>query len=299
MVSAIITTHNREDLLPRAINSVMTQTYKELELIVVSDGSKDGTDKLMGQYSNDKRINYISYYPGKGGNYARNIGIEAAKGEFIAFLDDDDEWLPTKIEKQMELMNADHEVGLVYTGINCIYVNEGIKYTFKPTSRGDLSKEILFQNCIGSTSSVMLRKSLCKDCMFDENLQALQDFDLWIKVLQGCKADVVVEPMVNYYNYRNQIQVSSSTAKYVQATDYINKKYSDLFARLSPQEYKQKQINDIMLLGNKAMRNNSPSEARKFFLEAFEIRPSVSPIVSWLLSFFGYNNMLRLKSKLR
>ncbi len=297
MVSVVIPTHNRVDLLPRAIESVLNQTYKDIELIVVSDGSTDSTDDLMGNYANDSRIKYINYKPAKGGNYARNTGFDAATGDYVAFLDDDDEWLPTKIEKQVALMEADDEVGLVYTGIKCIYVNENITYPFIPTLRGDLSKEILFQNCVGSTSSVMLRRSHCRACRFDENLQALQDFDLWIKVLQGCKADVVSEPMVNYYNYRNQTQVSSSTAKYIQATDYINKKYADLFAKLTPQEYKLKQFNDIMLLGNKAMRNNSPAEARKFYIQAMHTRLSPSSIASWVLSFFGYKTMLRIKSK--
>ena len=299
MVSVVIPTHNRANLLPRAIDSALNQTYKNLEVIVVSDGSTDGTDELMQRYVKDSRVKYINYKPGRGGNYARNTGLDVAQGEYVAFLDDDDEWHTSKIEKQVALMEADDKVGLVYTGINCIYVNEGISYSFIPTKRGDLSKEILFENCIGSTSSVMLRRSLCRACRFDENLQALQDFDLWIKVLQGCKADVVSEPMVQYYNYRNQTQVSSSTAKYVQATDYINKKYMDLFAKLTPYEYKQKQVNDIMLLGNKAMRNNSPSEARQFFGQAFKINPSLSPVASWVLSFFGYKNMLRLKSKLK
>lgn len=299
MVSVVIPTHNRVDLLPRAIESVLNQTYKDIELIVVSDGSTDGTDELMAKYANDSRIKYINYKPAKGGNYARNSGFDAASGDYVAFLDDDDEWLPPKIEKQVALMKADDEVGLVYTGINCIYVNENISYPFIPKLRGDLSKEILFRNYVGSTSSVMLRKSFCESCRFDENLQALQDYDLWIKILQGCKADVVPEPMVNYFNYRNQTQVSSSTAKYVQATEYINKKYTDLFAKLSPKEYKQKKINNIMLLGNKAMRNNSPAEARNFFWQAFITKPSYSPMVSWLLSFFGYKNMLRLRSKVK
>ena len=297
MVSVVIPTHNRVDLLPRAIESVLNQTYKDIELIVVSDGSADGTDELMAKYGNNSRIKYINYQPAKGGNYARNSGFDAASGDYVAFLDDDDEWLPTKIEKQVALMEADDEVGLVYTGIKCIYVNENITYPFIPTLRGDLSKEILFQNCVGSTSSVMLRRSHCRACRFDENLQARQDFDLWIKVLQGCKADVVSEPMVNYYNYRNQTQVSSSTAKYIQATDYINKKYADLFAKLTPQEYKLKQFNDIMLLGNKAMRNNSPAEARIFYIQAMRTRLSPSSIASWVLSFFGYKTMLRIKSK--
>ncbi len=297
MVSVVIPTHNRVDLLPRAIESVLNQTYKDIELIVVSDGSTDGTDEFMGKYANNSRIKYINYQPAKGGNFARNSGIDAASGDYVAFLDDDDEWLPNKVEKQVALMEADKEVGLVYTGINCIYVNENITYPFIPKLRGDLSKEILFQNCVGSTSSVMLRRSHCRACRFDENLQALQDFDLWIKVLQGCKADVVSEPMVNYYNYRNQTQVSSSTAKYIKATEYINKKYADLFAKLTPQEFKLKQFNDIMLLGNKAMRNNSPAEARKFYVQAMRTRLSPSSIASWVLSFFGYKTMLRIKSK--
>ena len=283
--------------MPRTIESVLNQTYKDIELIVVSDGSTDGTDELMAKYANNSCIKYINYKPAKGGNYARNLGFDAASGDYVSFLDDDDEWLPTKIEKQVALMEADDEVGLVYTGINCIYVNENITYPFIPKLRGDLSKEILFQNCVGSTSSVMLRRSHCRACRFDENLQARQDFDLWIKVLQGCKADVVSEPMVNYYNYRNQTQVSSSTAKYIKATEYINKKYADLFAKLTPQEFKLKQFNDIMLLGNKAMRNNSPAEARKFYVQAMRTRLSPSSIASWVLSFFGYKTMLRIKSK--
>lgn len=297
MVSVVIPTHNRVDLLPRAIESVLNQTYKDIELIVVSDGSTDGTDDFMDNFASDSRIKYINYKPAKGGNYARNSGIDAALGNYIAFLDDDDEWLPTKVEKQVALMEADVKIGLVYTGINCIYVNEKITYPFIPKLRGDLSKEILFQNCVGSTSSVMLRRSLCRACRFDENLQARQDFDLWIKVLQGCEADVVSQPMVNYYNYRNQTQVSSSTAKYIHATEYINKKYAELFAKLTPQEFKLKQFNDIMLLGNKAMRNNSPAEARKFYIQAMRIKPAPFSIASWILSFFGYKTMLRIKSK--
>ena len=118
-ISVVIPTHNRVDLLPRAIKSVLEQTYKDIEIVVVSDGSTDGTDEYMKQYADNPNVKYISYHPGRGGNYARNAGFDAAKGEFVAFLDDDDEWGPTKIEKQVALMEADEEVGLVYTGINC------------------------------------------------------------------------------------------------------------------------------------------------------------------------------------
>ena len=98
-ISVIIPTHNRADLLPRAIKSVQDQTRAVDEIIVVSDGSTDNTEETVKKIAEqDSRIQLIAYYPGHNGNYARNRGIEAATGEFIAFLDDDDEWLPRKTE---------------------------------------------------------------------------------------------------------------------------------------------------------------------------------------------------------
>ena len=106
-VSAIITTHNRLELLIKAINSVLNQTYENIELIIVDDNSTDGTrtyiQKLLLE---NKDISYIYISPddSKGGNYARNLGINAASGEYIAFLDDDDEWLVDKIQKQINFL---------------------------------------------------------------------------------------------------------------------------------------------------------------------------------------------------
>ena len=125
-ISVIIPTHNRADILPRAIKSVQDQTRPVDEIIVVSDGSTDSTEEVVRQLAEkDSRIRLIAYHPGHNGNYARNKGIEAASGEFIAFLDDDDEWLPKKTELQMELFEKDPGVGLVYSSQNCIIQTQG------------------------------------------------------------------------------------------------------------------------------------------------------------------------------
>ena len=186
MISVVIPTHNRVDLLPRAIRSVQNQTYKDIEIIVVSDGSTDGTDNLMEELSKkDPRIKYISYHPGHNGNYARNQGIMAAHGEYVAFLDDDDEWLPSKLEEQLKIMESDPEIGLVYTGTHSVYVDDGIEYDSYPIYQGDMSKQILYSNYIGSTTTVMLRRQIFeKSGLFDEELPAIQDYDLWIRVCQ-------------------------------------------------------------------------------------------------------------------
>src|SRR5699024_12380222 len=100
LISIVIPTHNRSELLVRAVDSVIYQTFKDSEIIVVSNGSTDNTDEVMSKYE-DKRINYISYRIAQGGNAARNKGIKAAKFDYIAFLDDDDEWHPEKLQKQL------------------------------------------------------------------------------------------------------------------------------------------------------------------------------------------------------
>lgn len=100
MVSVIITTHNRCNLLERAIQSVLNQIYKDFELIVVADGCTDGTDSLM-KNMNLKTNTIYTLFSCKRRNYARNKGVQNSRGEFIAFLDDDDEWLPEKLELQV------------------------------------------------------------------------------------------------------------------------------------------------------------------------------------------------------
>ena len=116
LVSVIITTHNRKEMLVKAIESVLGQTYKKLECIVVDDASTDGTREHITEYINNKRIlyYYISENESRGGNYARNVGLENASGDVVAFLDDDDEWTKDKIEKQMQAIKASDNIGLVY-----------------------------------------------------------------------------------------------------------------------------------------------------------------------------------------
>ena len=300
MVSVVIPTHNRCDLLPRAIKSVQSQTYSDLEIIVVSDGSTDDTRDVVEQIaSGDERIRLIEYHPAKGGNVARNTGIEEARGEFVAFLDDDDEWLPEKLEKQVKVLESDDSVGLVYTGVNIIYVNENISYNSKVCSCGDMKTTILLDNSIGTTSTVILRKEIiAKSGVFDVELRALQDYDLWIRVCQHCNVGVVAEPLINYYNYTGSKQVSALTQKYVDSFSYINSKYSDLFEKMSPQQMKEKKNNEYSLLINKAMRNNEPKIARNYARALCKNGGRKKAVVFFLLSFLKYKTVLKIRSRI-
>ncbi len=119
-VSVIIPTYNRAHLLGRAIESVLDQTYQDFEIIVVDDASADETEEVVKSFGDD-RINHIRHQKNKGGSAARNTGIKAARGEFIAFLDSDDEWVPKKLEKEIDrLQTLSNEVGVVYSGFCCV-----------------------------------------------------------------------------------------------------------------------------------------------------------------------------------
>ena len=296
MVSVIITTHNRCNLLERAIQSVLNQIYKDFELIVVADGCTDGTDSLMKKYESEKRIQYIHYSPAKGGNYARNKGVQNSRGEFIAFLDDDDEWLPEKLELQVAKIREDPECVLVYTGIRVVYVNECIEYSSIPKANGDLSKVLLFNNIIGSTSTPLITKSVLDNSgLFDEQLGALQDYDLWLRISEFGKVLVIPKEMVNYYNYTTGKQVSAITDRYVDAIAYINKKYSRRINNLSPEEKVIKESCDYYLLANKAMRNNNKKLSRSYFIKALRVRFRLKYLIYYVFTFTSYRTLLKFR----
>lgn len=297
LVSVVIPTHNREILLKRAINSVINQSYTNLEIIIVSDGSTDNTKSTVENYMNfDSRVKFIDYYPAKGGNVARNIGIKNTTGEYTAFLDDDDEWDKDKIKKQLELINNDKAIGLVYTWANIIFEKENVSYKSRSDKEGDLSKIILLENCIGTTSSVLVSSKILKEVgMFDENLPALQDFELWIRITQKTKVGVIKETLINYYNELKRKQISSSTQKYIDALLYINKKHANLTAHLTDQEIREKNINEFFLLGNKAMRNGNPKLGRRYMVKILKEKFVLKAFLYYLLSFLGYKFVIKLR----
>lgn len=301
LISVVIPTHNRKDLLPRAVQSVLNQTYQNIEIIIVSDGSTDGTDELMESLQQaDRRITYISYKPGKGGNYARNTGIKASKGEYVAFLDDDDEWHNDKLQRQLDIIKNDSSIGLVCCAINS--VQEGVDYVTKyiPPAEYDSSKMILLKNCIGSTTTVMVKKDIFVESgLFDEQLGALQDYDLWTRICQHTHVGVVKEPCVEYYNYKSSNQVSQHTDRYEKAVECLNVKYQELISRLSDNDKKQRDIWLNLLLAKKCIRNGNAKLARKYVKKASKIRNSKEVIACWCATWFSPDFVNRVKAKYR
>jgi glycosyltransferase involved in cell wall biosynthesis len=225
IVSVILPTYNRAHLLDRAIRSVLNQTYHDFELIVVDD-STDNTNEVVRSF-NDPRIRYIRKQKKRSAAAARNIGIRAAKGEYLAFQDSDDEWLPEKLDMQMRILsNASKEVGVIYTDM--WRINDGKEtYWHSPLNKpedGIIYKRALDRVfCIGIQTALIRKTCLFKSGLFDESLHCLEDLDLFVRLSKYCYFHHINMPLVKYYATKNS--VSSNGEAHILASEYLLKKY--------------------------------------------------------------------------
>ncbi|NQT32168.1 MAG: glycosyltransferase [Candidatus Omnitrophica bacterium] len=206
-VSVIISTCNRAHLVGRAIKSVLMQTFRNFELIVVDDASEDNTGEVVKSFQ-DERIKYVRHGSNEGAPHARNEGIKLAQGEYIAFLDDDDEWMTEKLEKQLnKIKTSPSKVGVIYSGIEVIEDGEsdiGIKKC--PEYKGDLRNQLLKRSTVGSVSKVLVkRECFDKAGMFDENLRSCQDWDMWLRISKYYEFDFAPEILVKIHMHGVQI----------------------------------------------------------------------------------------------
>ncbi len=197
-ISVIIPTYNRQRSLMRAIQSVLQQTCKDFELLVVDDGSTDDTQNLLSKIT-DSRVR-IFRTENRGVSAARNLAIKEAEGEWVAFLDSDDEWLPQKLERQIELLQKDSSLRWVHG--EEIWIRNGSRVN--PMQKHKKSGGDIFINslklCCVSPSAVVLQKSLFAEVgYFREDFPVCEDYDLWIKLAERHPVGFVEEPLVVKY----------------------------------------------------------------------------------------------------
>ena len=193
-VSVIVPTHDRHGLLPRALDSIAAQTRAPLEVIVVDDGSKDGTAAMLRRDYPD--VVLIEQAHG-GVSGARNRGIENSRGDWIAFLDSDDEWLPEKLARQHAALETDPTARLCHT--EEIWVRNGVRVNpmKKHAKRGGHIFESCLLLCCMSPSSVVVHRNVLEDVgVFDEGLPACEDYDLWLRITNRYPVLFIDEPLV-------------------------------------------------------------------------------------------------------
>jgi len=203
LVSVVIPTYNRAELVVRAVQSVLLQTYPDLEVIVVDDASTDDTQeriKILQQV--DHRIRHFRHDSNRGAQAARNTGIEASMGEYMAFLDSDNEWCPRKLERQMALFSQKADsLGVVYCGYWKVSDDGDVLDEYVPRYRGLVYKQTL-ADWITDTSALVVRKDILEKIHgFDENIRAYQEWDLCIRLARECQFDFVPECLALYHQH--------------------------------------------------------------------------------------------------
>lgn len=289
LVSVIIPTYNRAVHLKKSIQSVLDQTYTNIEVIVVDGPSSDNTAEVVKGFVG--KIKYIKENEAKGAGAARNRGLELAEGEYIAFQDSDNEWLPEKLEKQMQaFMSAERDIGMIYTGYTKITNNIKKYYpqTYIKKKSGEIFNELLSGNYIGCQTVVVRKECLIKVGAFDERLPTIEDWDLFLKIAKKYKILCINEPLVISYILPDSISVDLTkmiAASKVILQNHIDSYYTDRY--LLSQYY----FNNI---GTILCENNQHQEGRAYIRKAIKTYPFVIKYYfTYFLSLLG-NNAYRI-----
>ena len=230
-VTAIITTYKRDvSILKRAIDSVFNQTFKDIQLIVINDcpdfEGNTSIDELISSYQ--KKITYLINETNIGANASRNRGVFESQNDYIAFLDDDDEWLPNKIEESSKCFSD--EIGLVYSDILIIENKRERYFKKKEYGKNETLYHLLCGNFVGGFSGVVFKKIHFFNCNgLDTRLQSYQDIDLWIRMASMCQFYHVNKPLIKYYITDDSISLNVS--KKVNGTYMLLKKYENEYKR--------------------------------------------------------------------
>jgi glycosyltransferase involved in cell wall biosynthesis len=198
-VSIIIPTYNRSDLLGRAIESVLAQTYKNFNIIVVDDGSTDNTPSVVEIFGT--AVSYIRQQ-NQGPSAARNRGISEATGDLVAFLDSDDRWFPEKLEKQVALFMEDQHLGLVGSGYvrNGVGTEQLLLMTHDVRTLGRIEyDELMVHNMIATSTAVVRRECLSEQCHFETKLRFGEDWDLWMRIAAHWHVGYIKDPLVEVF----------------------------------------------------------------------------------------------------
>lgn len=226
-ISIVIVTYNRADLLPKATASVLAQSFRDFELLIIDDGSIDGTEAYArGLAARDERVKYFKNELNLGISKSRNRGVALARGEYIAMLDSDDYWIDTdKLKIQAAYLGAHPEIGLIGTGIRCedeqgAVLKEDIFMADDEKIRGCM----LWKNQIAQSSVLFRKSAFVKAGGYDESFSIGEDYDLWLKIGKDWKFANLPEAMVAYLIHSGGI-TKERRFQTISATDKIICRY--------------------------------------------------------------------------
>ncbi len=270
-ISVIIPTYSRPVFLDRAIKSVLNQTCQNFEIIVVDDNNEGDiyrkkTEDVMSQFLSNKSIVYIKHIKNSNASAARNTGIKYARGEYIAFLDDDDTWYPDKLSIQLSSFKT-LQPDYAMVSCNHIFNVNGKKTEKVHECSGDMYETLLLKNWIGSTSLPLIKKkALLSVGLFDTRLESSQDLDLWIRLIRNYKVLIIDEFLVEITIHGDQI--TSQLEKKIAGQLQFVEKYSTELEKFHVAKAKH-----LYSLGFLYAVNKDVKKSRRFFLKSLSYSP--------------------------
>lgn len=290
-VSVIIPAYNREHTIGRAMRSVLHQTFQDFEIIVVDDGSTDGTAKVIKRFR-DPRIRHLHHEKNRGAAAARNTGIKAACGEYIAFLDSDDEWLPEKLDEQIgALQNAPDGVYASCTGLFLHLIDTNLVIKKIPCQPASWFKHLLLGCDLSPGATLVVHKSsFDKVGLLDDTLLRFEDWDWLLRYLKEYQLILVQKPLVKVHRsgHPRAVSIEQSTVR------FTAKHYRDLQAFGS--YYRRKVMARHWLKVARAFyREGKLRKGSTYFLKAFFENPIQQPGTYLMLvdAIFGTSMALR------
>jgi glycosyltransferase involved in cell wall biosynthesis len=279
LVSVVIPTDNRGALITRAITSALGQSWQPVEVVVVDDASTDNTNQVVANIG-DPRVKYLRLEKKGGACVARNAGIDAAKGEYVAFLDSDDEWHPEKIASQIETLKESDlpNVGIVTCGEIAVRP-DGRTVSWTPSIRGSIFNDLLMQRQIGCrTSCLLVKSSILRDhrIRFDPALPARQDWDFVAQVAQVAQLDYVTAALVTVHHHGGDRVWTPARA--VTAGLFLHDKYES-FLDTRPSAHNRFHLRIAL----SCMSGGDWDEARRQVRAAFSAHPYRPVNLLWLL----------------
>jgi len=283
-VSVIIPTYNRAHLIGKSIKSVLNQTYQDFEIIVIDDGSTDNTEETVKSFNNFK-IRYICHTNNQGVSVARNTGIRASRGKYIALLDSDDKWLPEKLDKQIKTFKSElPEVGVVYS--NVLYIDESGKNMNKLGNpkkvEGYIYEDLLGENYVGTSSTLLIKKECFNRVgLFDDLLKAQQDWDMWVRIAKYYRFALIKIPLVKYRFHSNRIS-NNPELKIITASRILVKYANELEIRRGAHS------KHCFHIGNRFCHMGKTKEGQRYLGKAILLYPfCIRYYICMLGSLFG------------
>ena len=287
LVTAIVTTYDRPDHLESAVESVLAQTYDSVELVVVDDHSETPASAVLEGFDlgSLSAARVVRHEENRGANAARNTGIEAAAGEYVAFLDDDDRWLPKKLARQVHAIDGRADAGVAYAGIKRVLPDEE-RIEIPRTVEGEMTKALLCANVVGSMSVALVETSLARSVPLDERFPCWADLEWFVNLSRETEFVRVPEPLV-VYDCDSPGRLTEDFEKVARGYELFRAEFEPLAAEYGRRFRRKVRGWAAFRAGKSAFHDGRYGRARDLFVTAVRAYPFEPQFVAYLLASLG------------